>query len=151
QSAFGACRCSCLATSRMWATRRLAIGRPSWVRWISGSAPRLPTRMTLLTLAIWFSLLAVSSPRPSRSRWRSKGRRRSATHPQGRGRGGWGRKTFLPREECASAQEKKVTQPPLRQDDRGAAVLWTDQAIKRPPRRVPDSLQGENMVDKRAK
>src|SRR5262249_53933442 len=32
------------------ATRRLAIGRPSWVRRISGSAPRLPTRMTLFTL-----------------------------------------------------------------------------------------------------
>ncbi len=32
------------------ATLRLAIGRPSWVRRISGSAPRLPTRMTLLTL-----------------------------------------------------------------------------------------------------
>src|SRR3954465_12094677 len=32
------------------ATLRLAIGRPSWVRRISGSLPRLPTRMTLLTL-----------------------------------------------------------------------------------------------------
>src|SRR5215470_2695859 len=31
------------------ATRRLAIGRPSWVRRISGSLPRLPTRITLLT------------------------------------------------------------------------------------------------------
>ena len=29
--------------------RRLAIGRPSWVRRISGSLPRLPTRITLLT------------------------------------------------------------------------------------------------------
>src|ERR1700694_4535348 len=32
------------------ATRRFAIGLPSWVRRISGSAPRLPTRITLLTL-----------------------------------------------------------------------------------------------------
>src|SRR5436190_24330432 len=32
------------------ASRRLAIGRPSWVRRISGSAPRLPIRMTLFTL-----------------------------------------------------------------------------------------------------
>src|ERR1700728_4592179 len=32
------------------ARRRFAIGRPSWVRRISGSAPRLPTRITLLTL-----------------------------------------------------------------------------------------------------
>src|SRR5437588_10580185 len=31
------------------AMRRLAIGRPSCVRRISGSLPRLPTRMTLLT------------------------------------------------------------------------------------------------------
>src|SRR5262245_22923077 len=31
------------------ATRRLAIGRPSCVRRISGSAPRLPMRITLLT------------------------------------------------------------------------------------------------------
>src|ERR1700722_19791390 len=32
------------------ASRKFAIGRPSWVRRISGSAPRLPTRITLLTL-----------------------------------------------------------------------------------------------------
>src|SRR5580704_16454186 len=29
---------------------RLAIGRPSWVRLISGSLPRFPTRITLFTL-----------------------------------------------------------------------------------------------------
>src|SRR5471030_2523234 len=29
---------------------RLAIGRPSWVRRISGSLPRLPIRITLFTL-----------------------------------------------------------------------------------------------------
>src|SRR5436309_9147054 len=32
------------------ATLRLAIGRPSWVRRISGSLPRLPTKITLFTL-----------------------------------------------------------------------------------------------------
>src|SRR6202000_2111245 len=32
------------------AIRRLAIGRPSWVRLISGSAPRLPIKITLFTL-----------------------------------------------------------------------------------------------------
>src|SRR5664279_2530910 len=32
------------------ATLRFAIGRPSWVRRISGSLPRLPIRITLLTL-----------------------------------------------------------------------------------------------------
>ena len=44
-------------------TRKLATGRPSWVRRISGSAPRLPIRMTLLTLpAMALSvLLALSS------------------------------------------------------------------------------------------
>src|SRR6266508_2162419 len=31
------------------ATLKFAIGRPSWVRLISGSLPRLPTRITLLT------------------------------------------------------------------------------------------------------
>src|SRR5437660_10886138 len=39
------------------ATRRFAIGLPSCVRRISGSAPRFPTRMTLLTLPAIFSLL----------------------------------------------------------------------------------------------
>src|SRR6202451_2259690 len=32
------------------ASRRFATGRPSWVRRISGSAPRLPIKITLLTL-----------------------------------------------------------------------------------------------------
>src|SRR5437762_10312312 len=32
------------------ATLRLAIGRPSWVRRISGSLPRFPTKITLFTL-----------------------------------------------------------------------------------------------------
>ena len=32
------------------ATRKFTIGRPSWVRRTSGSAPRLPTMITLLTL-----------------------------------------------------------------------------------------------------
>src|SRR3954451_10736049 len=32
------------------ATFKLAIGRPSWVRRISGSLPRFPTRITLFTL-----------------------------------------------------------------------------------------------------
>src|SRR5499426_136368 len=43
------------------ATLRLAIGRPSLVRRISGSLPRLPTRMTLLTEpAMTFSCFAAS-------------------------------------------------------------------------------------------
>src|SRR5262249_46316672 len=48
---------------------------------------------------------------------------------------------FLAREEWTNrgpracgwqAQGKKVSLPPLRQGDRGFAVLWPDQAIKRP-------------------
>src|SRR5580692_2848542 len=39
---------------------RLAIGRPSWVRRISGSLPRLPTRITLFTLP---AIVALHSPR----------------------------------------------------------------------------------------
>src|SRR5271165_5350790 len=55
-------------------------------------------------------LLAVSSPRPPRPRWRSTGRGRSATHPgtdRSRAEDAVA-KTFLPREEWASAQGKKV-------------------------------------------
>src|SRR5215510_8933409 len=90
-------------------------------------------------------LLCCSSPRPSRPRWRSSGRRRSTTHPfAGRSPaedGGGG--TFLPREEWAKAQGKKVSPPPLRQGDRGIAVLWPK--IKPSRGRVgrpPDSLGG---------
>src|SRR5215213_10356723 len=39
---------------------RLAIGRPSWVRRISGSAPRFPTKMTLLTLPAITALHSIS-------------------------------------------------------------------------------------------
>ncbi|MGY4305949.1 hypothetical protein ACVIJ6_003192 [Bradyrhizobium sp. USDA 4369] len=59
--------------------------------------------------------VCVSSPRPPRPRWRSTGRRRSATHPKG-----WSAAedavvaTFLPREEWALAQGKKVVSTALR-------------------------------------
>src|SRR5690348_7954916 len=39
------------------ATERLAIRVPSWVERISGSRPRLPTRITLLTLPAMLSVL----------------------------------------------------------------------------------------------
>src|SRR5437879_2935336 len=45
------------------ATRRFAIGRPSCVRRISGSAPRLPTKITLLTEPA-MRLSRSSSPAP---------------------------------------------------------------------------------------
>src|SRR5690242_2918087 len=61
-------------------------------------------------------LLLLFEPRPPRPRWRSTGRRRSTTHPPA------GRSTaedtaaeiFLPREEWASAQGKKVSASVLR-------------------------------------
>src|SRR5437763_8819128 len=50
------------------ATLRLAIGRPSWVRRISGSLPRFPTRITLLTLPAIALRSCCSTPpaRPAR-------------------------------------------------------------------------------------
>jgi len=72
-------------------------------------------------------------------------RRRSTTHPQGRSTAeDGGGETFLARKEWASrgpprawsagwqVQGKKVSPPPLRQGDRGFAVLRPDQAITRP-------------------
>src|SRR5712671_703719 len=61
------------------------------------------------------SPVCVSSPRPPRPRWRSTGRGRSAPHPKG-----WSAAedavdaTFLPREEWALAQGKKVVSTALR-------------------------------------
>src|SRR6476619_7158171 len=43
---------------------RFAIGRPSWVRRISGSLPRLPTRITLFTLP---AIAALHSHSPGQS------------------------------------------------------------------------------------
>jgi hypothetical protein len=77
-------------------------------------------------------LLGCSSPRPSRPRWRSAGRRRSAPHPSS-GRSAaedGGGESFLARARMGEAQEKKVSPPPLRPGDRGAAGLWPDQAIR---------------------
>ena len=56
--------------------RRLAIGRPSWVRRISGSLPRLPTRITLLTEPAMLALLALQAPRCSANRHVAMGARR---------------------------------------------------------------------------
>src|SRR5580704_16155698 len=45
------------------ATLRLAIGRPSWVRRISGSLPRFPTRITLFTLPAIAALHSLHNER----------------------------------------------------------------------------------------
>ena len=61
------------------------------------------------------SPVCVSSPRPPRPRWRSTGRGRSATHPKGRSAAEDAvDATFLPREEWALAQGKKVASTALR-------------------------------------
>src|SRR5262245_60225784 len=49
------------------ASRRLAIGRPSCVRRISGSLPRLPTKITLLTEPAMLGLLHICQRPPPRA------------------------------------------------------------------------------------
>src|SRR5215472_13603824 len=77
-------------------------------------------------------LLCCSSPRPSRPRWRSAGRRRSTTHPSS-GRSAaedGGGEAFLLREEWAKPRGRKSHRRRCGIGDRGAAVLWPDQAIR---------------------
>src|SRR4029450_7774030 len=90
-------------------------------------------------------LLCCSSPRPSRPRWRSAGRRRSTTHPSS-GRSAaedGGGETFLPREEWAKPRGRKSHRRRCGSGDRGAAVLWPDQP-KRGRGRAPNSIPGED-------
>ena len=90
----------------------LAIGRtqPGYHKSLSVVLPAERTDGSHVT-----SPVCVSSPRPPRPRWRSTGRGRSATHPKG-----WSAAedavdaTFLPREEWALAQGKKVAATALR-------------------------------------
>ena len=73
-----------------------------------------------------------SSPRPSRPRWRSAGRRRSTMHPSS-GRSAakdGGGETFLSREEWAKPRGRKSIHSRCGTGDRGAAVLWPDQAMR---------------------
>src|SRR5216684_5065861 len=89
-------------------------------------------------------LLAVSSPRPPRPRWRSAGRRRSTTHPLG-GRSqaeDGGGATFLPREEWAKPRGRKSHQRRCGPGDRGAAALRLDQAKERPWVRAETASSG---------
>src|SRR5438270_2727100 len=52
------------------ATLKLAIGRPSWVRRISGSLPRFPTRITLFTLPAITALHSRKYCRARRQRFK---------------------------------------------------------------------------------
>src|SRR6516225_316970 len=77
-------------------------------------------------------LLGCSSPRPSRPRWRSAGRRRSPPHPSS-GRSAaedGGGESFLSREEWAKPRGRKSHRRRCGSGGRGAAVLWPDQAIR---------------------
>ncbi len=116
--------------------KRACAPQKYWRRW---SCFRTRNRISLLS--VWGSSgechglpsrlrLDCSSPRPSRPRWRSTGRRRSTTHPLGpKHSGGWRRRDFLgsrgmgaagvPALAGWQAQGKKVSPPPLRQGDRG--------------------------------
>jgi hypothetical protein len=72
-------------------------------------------------------------PRPSRPRWRSAGRRRSTTHPSS-GRSAaedGGGETFLARARNGrSPGEESRSVRRCGTGDRGAAVLWPDQAMR---------------------
>src|SRR5580692_7519440 len=64
------------------ARRRFATGRPSWVRRISGSAPRLPIKITLLTLPAMtllrsFPISPIFACQPSAGPAHGKGDRRA--------------------------------------------------------------------------
>src|SRR6266481_997457 len=88
-------------------------------------------------------LLGCSSPRPLRPRWRSSaaGDRRRTRRAEAQRRMAAARLSWLARNGRSrggpalagwQAQGKKVSPPPLRQGDRGFAVLRRDHAIKRP-------------------
>src|SRR6266446_5819751 len=87
-------------------------------------------------------LLGCSSPRPLRPRWRSSaaGDRRRTRRAEAQRRMAAARLSWLARNGRRrvpalagwQAQGKKVSPPPLRQGDRGFAVLRRDHAIKRP-------------------
>src|SRR6266404_5403118 len=98
-------------------------------------------------------LLAVSNPRPSRPRWRSAGRRRSATHPRA-GRSAaedGGGETFLPREEWAKPRGRKSIRPPLRlRRSRRSRPLARSKPLRGPMARVrPTASLGEDLAEHR--
>src|SRR5215831_3586607 len=104
-------------------------------------------------------LLGCSSPRPSRPRWRSEGRRRSTPHPLGAGAQrrmaaaglSWlarnGRRRVPALAGVASPGEESLAAAIAARRSR-LAVLWPDHAIKR-PREVArqTALQGEDVAD----
>src|SRR5271166_5099988 len=95
----------------------------------------LPTFLKEPMLAMSL-LLAVSSPRPPRPRWRSGSRRRSTTHPfagRSAAEDGGGRLSCLARNGQRPGEESRSARRCV-SGDRGAAVLRPDQAIERPCR-----------------
>src|SRR5271166_110084 len=93
----------------------------------------LPTFLKEPMLAMSL-LLAVSSPRPPRPRWRSGSRRRSTTHPfagRSAAEDGGGRLSCLARNGRSPGEESRSVRRCV-SGDRGAAVLRPDQAMERP-------------------
>src|SRR5438552_1701330 len=81
------------------ATLRFAIGRPSWVRLISGSLPRLPTRMTLFAgAASAADFPARPAPPPRAPAFVAPGYNWSGFYIGINGGGAWAHKcwTFVP-------------------------------------------------------
>src|SRR5262249_40240510 len=79
-----------------------------------------------------------------RPRWRSAGRRRSTPHPSsGRSEAeDGGGETFLPHEEWVKPRGRKSHRRRCGTGDRGADVLWPDQAIRGPVARAgPTALR----------
>ncbi len=78
-------------------------------------------------------MLCFRGPRPSRSRWRPKGRRRATLHPSGPKRsGGCRRATFLSREEWAKPRGRKLN----------AGIAASRSRRSRCPAKVRPSLTG---------
>ena len=86
----------------------------------------------------------VSSPRPPRPRWRSEGRRRSATHPQGRSAAEDAvGADFLASRGMGEAQGKKVAAPALRlRRSRRSRSSARSSHHRGPVRRVPEQQSG---------
>src|ERR1700677_1583350 len=88
-------------------------------------------------------LLAVSSPRPSRPRWRSVSRRRSTTHPPGpkrQWRTATGRLSCLARNAGPAGRGRKSPRRRCGLGDRGAAGLRPDRAKERTRGPCSDSI-----------
>src|SRR5580704_2856066 len=113
------------------ARRRFATGRPSWVRRISGSAPRLPIKITLLTLPAIellrsFPISPIFAFQPSAGPARGKGDRRAMAviHTASR-RGAYPKLCsyfVLAPDARGTAKHRDAPLPPHRRTENGAVL-----------------------------